>query len=309
MGTDLPRGEPIEVHLPDFKELELTTLNSSVVPVVVITRSRQTIHCVGTAFCIASRGLWVTARHVLDGRGGAYELQAQNPGSYIAILWVGSGVGHDVPELLGGVIPVRFMVRHPASGSDLALLGASRPNLEFPPLQLTARLPVATVPILGLGYARFRARIDDRIIHVENNVHASSGEVLELYEHGRDTFRDLDGNFTGKLPTVCFETSARFDSGMSGGPVVDPICSVCGVISTGFEQDADEYSATSFASATPYLFMLKVPYDVFMTCEQLGGRKMLVYEMVERGLVSCDESFDILRVTETDDQIEIFYDP
>lgn len=313
MGTDLP-SEAIEVNLPDFKELELSTLNSYVVPVVVITPPpQQTIHCVGSAFCIASRGLWVTARHVLEGRGGANELVAKNPGSYVAILWVGSGVGHDVPELLGGVVPVRFMVRHPASGSDLALLGASRPNLEFPCLQLTARLPVENIPVLGLGYARFKVRLDDqlevnRTIHVENNIHASSGEVLQLYEHGRETFKDLEGNFTGKLPTVCFETSARFDSGMSGGPVLDPTSSVCGVISTGFEQDdLDESDSTSFASATPYLFMLKVPYDVYMTGKQLGGRKIMVYEMVERGLVACDESFEKLKVTEMKGQIHINY--
>jgi hypothetical protein len=167
------------------------------------------------------------------------------------------------------------------------------------------------VPILGLGYARHRVRIDENIpiIHAENNIHASSGEVLQLYEYGRDTFKDLDGNFTGKLPTVCFETSARFDSGMSAGPVLDPTSAVCGVISTGFEQDdLGETEATSFASATPYIYMLKVPYDLYMTGEQLGGRKMLVYEMVERGLVSCDESFEKLRLTELDEQIHVDYD-
>ncbi|WP_431236708.1 S1 family peptidase [Mycolicibacterium aichiense] len=311
MGTDLPRNEPIEIGLPEFRELELSTLNSSVVPVVVITRSPDTIHFVGTAFCIGSRGLWVTARHVLEGRGGANELVETNPRSYVAILWVGSGVGHDVDELLGGVIPVRFMVRHPASGSDLALLGASRPNLEFPPLTLSALLPVPTVPILGLGYAKHRIRIDPNrpVIHAENNIHASSGEVLQLYENGRDTYQDLDGNFTGKLPTVCFETSARFDSGMSGGPVLAPSSAVCGVISTGFEQDdLGEGESTSFASATPYLFMLKVPYDVYMTGEELGGRKMMVYEMAQRGFVSCDESFEKLKVTERDGKIHIDYD-
>lgn len=311
MGTDLPRSEPIVIGVPEFREIDdASTLNSSIVPVVVITKEPETIVCVGTAFCIASRGLWVTARHVLEGRGGAYEIRDRHPNSFIAILWVGSGVGHDVPELLGGVIPVRFMVRHPASGSDLALLGAGRPNLDFPAIQLTARLPVEAVPVLGLGYANFRVRVDsNKVIHVENNIHASSGEVLQLYANGRDTFVDLDGNFTGKLPAPCFETSARFDAGMSGGPVLDPTDSICGVIATGFEQgDTDEFDATSFVSALPYLFMMKVPYDVYMTGEELGGRKMLVYEMVERGLVSCDDSFERLTVIEIDGQIHVDYD-
>ncbi|SCX29821.1 hypothetical protein SAMN02799620_04915 [Mycolicibacterium fluoranthenivorans] len=81
------------------------------------------------------------------------------------------------------------------------------------------------------------------------------------------------------------------------------------MIATGFEQgDTDEFGATSFVSALPYLFMMKVPYDVYMTGEQLGGRRMLVYEMVERGLVSCDESFKYLKVTEADGKIHVDYD-
>jgi hypothetical protein len=35
---------------------------------------------------------------------------------------------------------------------------------------------------------------------------------------------------------------------------------------------------------------------------------MLVYEMVERGLVSCDESFERLTVTEVDGKIHVDYD-
>ncbi|GAA2794958.1 S1 family peptidase [Mycolicibacterium pallens] len=310
MGTELPDGETIRIGIPEFRELELSTFNSTIVPVVVITREPERIVPVGTAFCIGSRGLWVTARHVLEGRGGAFDLQKRYGDSYIAILWVGSGVGQDVPELPGGVIPVRFMVRHPASGSDLALLGASRPNLEFPTIQLSARLPIETVPVLGLGYPNFIVRVDDKnVIHADNNIHASSGEVLRLYPNGRDAFVDLDGNFTGKLPAPCFETSARFDAGMSGGPVLDPNDSICGVIATGFQQgETDESGATSFVSAMPYIFMMKVPYDVYMTGEALGGRKMLVYEMVQRGLVSCDESFGYLKVTEADGKIHVDYD-
>lgn len=301
VGTDLPSGNK-RIGLQTFEKLELSKSNSSVVPVVVITA--ETIHCVGTAFCISSRGLWVTARHVVEGRHGALALRDQNPGSRIALIWVGSGLEHDVPELLGGAVVVRRIARHPASGSDLALLEAGRPNIEFPPLQLSARLPVAGTPILGLGYARLDVESDIktgqmRNVNIEPNFHVSTGRVLQLFHDGRDTFKDLDGNFTGKLPTVCFETSARFDSGMSGGPVLDPIGSVCGVISTGLEQRPDEMMDTSFVSAMPYLFMMGLP---------VGDRTLRIYEMVERNLVLCDESFERLRLTETNGQIHVYYD-
>jgi hypothetical protein len=302
MGKELPSNADFQLDVRSFKKLEPSTFNSSVVPVVVITA--ESMYCVGTAFCIGSRGVWVTARHVLDGRGGALEMRDRNPGSRIAILWVGSGVGHDVPELLGGAIPVRIMSRHPESGSDLALLAAIMPGIKFPPLRLSARLPTPRTPILGLGYARFEVESDETVrqqrnINVEPNFHASSGTVLQLFEHGRDTFRDLDGKFTGKLPTICFETSARFDAGMSGGPVIDPSGSVCGVISTGLEQDADDAQETSFVSATPYLFMIGLP---------VANKTMRVYEMVQQGLVACDNSFERLRLVERDDLVHVYYD-
>ena len=49
------------------------------------------------------------------------------------------------------------------------------------------------------------------------------------------------------LPTACFETSARFDPGMSGGPVSDEEGAVCGVIASGVDYDSGDPGFTSYA--------------------------------------------------------------
>ncbi|WP_081392679.1 S1 family peptidase [Mycolicibacterium fortuitum] len=305
MGTDLPNLDRIEIDPQTFQTLKLSTVNSSVVPLVVITQ--ETVHCVGTAFCISPTGIWITARHVLEGRDGAIEIRDRNPKSYIAILWVGSGLKHDVPELLGGAIPIKTFTRHPASGSDLALLRTDMPSIQFPALRLSAELPVENTPIMGLGYAQIEVETymtqanNPPTVNVEPNLNASTGRVLQLFQYGRDTFIDLDGNFTGKLPTVCFETSARFDSGMSGGPVLDPTGAVRGVISTGLEQAAGEQHDTSFVSATPYLFMMKVAYGY-------RDKPISLFELATRRIVPTDTSFQRLRMVESDEQIDIYYD-
>ncbi len=303
MGTDLPSPEGTPIGVEQFKKLELSTANSSVVPIVVVTA--DAMYCVGTAFCISSLGLWVTARHVLDGRGGAIELKKQNEGSYLAILWVGSGTGHDVPELLGGIVPISAITRHPVNLTDLALLRAHRPNVEFPPLTLSAILPLVDMPIIGAGYPQLEITSDvtqgqQRFMNIEPNLHTSSGKVSQIFKNGRNKHIDLDGNFSGMLPTVCFETSARFDAGMSGGPVLNPNNVVCGVISTGLEKGDDEAGWTSFASGTPYLFTMKMLY---------GKELITVYELAKRRYVPTDESFEQLRVTEGDGLIRIDYDP
>ncbi|MUL45664.1 trypsin-like peptidase domain-containing protein [Mycobacterium sp. CBMA293] len=305
MGTDLPPPEGTPIGIQAFKKLDLSTANSSIVPLVVATP--ETIYCVGTAFCISSIGLWVTARHVLEGRGGAIELQKQNKGSHLAILWVGSGAGQDVPSLIGGTVPVSAFARHPASGSDLAILKTKRSSFNFPALTLSAALPVVGTPIVGAGYPQIDIKSTGgngqrRNLNITPNLHTSSGRVLQLYKDGRDKFKDLDGNFTGKLPTVCFETSARFDSGMSGGPVLDHKNTVCGVISTGLEQSLGGAHDTSFVSGTPYIFMLNVRYGK-------GSEKTTtVYELAERGYVPTDESFERLRMTDDGKDVHLYYD-
>ncbi|WP_165683220.1 S1 family peptidase [Mycobacteroides abscessus] len=305
MGIELPSPESTPIGVQAFKNLALSTANSAIVPLVVATP--ETVHCVGTAFCISSIGLWVTARHVLEGRGGAIEVQKQNAHSHLAILWVGSGVGHDVPTLIGGTVPVSAFARHPASGSDLAIMKTKTSIFDFPALTLSAALPLVGTPIIGAGYPQIEIKSTSgnsqrRNLNITPNLHTSSGKVLQLYKDGRDTFKDLDGNFVGKLPTVCFETSARLDSGMSGGPVLDHNNTVCGVISTGLEQGSGGTQEASFVSGTPYIFMLNVRYG------KDNEKITTVYELAKRGYVPTDESFERLRMTEDGKDIHLYYD-
>ena len=109
---------------PDsFTSMGLTNVNSAIVPVVVI--GPGCFKYVGTAFNIAPDGLFVTARHVLESREGAFYWQERYPGSHIALIWTGSGVRHDdVPDLLGGPIYVSAWTKYDEPESDLALLRA-----------------------------------------------------------------------------------------------------------------------------------------------------------------------------------------
>lgn len=63
------------------------------------------------------------------------------------------------------------------------------------------------------------------------------GKVLKIHF----PFRDKSG-----MPFPCFETSARFDPGMSGGPVINSNGNLCGIISRGFNiPECDDISWAS----------------------------------------------------------------
>lgn len=271
-----------------FVRMSLTTWNSVVVPVVVI--GPELFACVGTAFNISPDGLWVTARHVID---EALAIALKTPGAYIALLWTASGVDEDdVPDLLGGPIPVLTHTKDDTNGSDLALLRAGmlrdREVVSFPCARLSARLPKVGTKISAVGYARFSVGSDVstpevREVEIDPNFHFSSGEITQVFRGGRDMTM---------LPTACFETSARFDAGMSGGPVFDEEGAVCGVVASSLESDGSGAGFTSYASATPFIFILGQPD---------GDETVTVYDMVNRDLVSADASFELLKVIKRDD--------
>ncbi|MGE2816179.1 S1 family peptidase [Mycobacterium heidelbergense] len=290
MGSALPKPEGV-IGDKAFVELGLTSWSSAIVPVVVMSANR--IQCIGTAFNISPFGVWVTAAHVMD---EADALVASTPGSNVGLVWVGSGVGENVVDLLGGAIPINFCDRRPSS--DLALLRTDlrRQNghlYPLPHLNLSARMRRVGTPIAGLGYTRFNIQSDitnsdGRRIVVEPNFHMATGEVTRLYPERRDS---------AMLPSACFETSARFDGGMSGGPLICQDGWVCGVVSTGgLGSDDDGY--TSFASATPVIFLLEL---------QEGAQTQSVYEMVQRGLVIADQYFPNLEIVEQGERVGISF--
>jgi hypothetical protein len=71
-------------------------MNSRVMPVSVV--GPKLLACVGTAFNIASAGVLVTARHVIE---AAIATRDRTDAAHIAVLWIGSGAGEDVQDLLG----------------------------------------------------------------------------------------------------------------------------------------------------------------------------------------------------------------
>jgi S1-C subfamily serine protease len=265
---------------------------SCVVPVVVVTS--EAFIQVGTAFSVSSSGIWITARHVLEGRLGAIEYGQGNPGSHLAVLWLGPDEDSRTP------IRVTSFTRHPASGSDLAVLWTGATDIRFPALRLSALIPPLDTPVVALGYPKFECGVaEDGQERVEPKLTVTVGKVTEVYIHGKDKFRDLDGRITGDLPTVSYQTTARAEFAMSGGPVLDPSGSVCGVIAKGFDRIVSDEPDTSFASATPYIFMLNVAYS--------EHNKVSIYDLAKRRIVATDDSFGCLRMTEADDQLRVFY--
>lgn len=279
---------------PDsFTSMGLTNVNSAIVPVVVI--GPGCFKYVGTAFNIAPDGLFVTARHVLEGREGAFYWQERYPGSHIAVIWTGSGVRHDdVPDLLGGPIYVSAWTKYDEPESDLALLRAGMLKdgepFTMPTVRLSTCLPKVGEKIAGVGYPKptvESATQEQREVTLDHYLHVATGEIVEVFEEGRDRVM---------LPSAGFHTEAVFESGMSGGPVFNQDGYACGVISFGLAPNEDYPRYTSYASLALALYTLWLSD---------GQTKMTVYEMAEKGIVATDDRFDQLQYIEDDGRVGV----
>src|ERR1700682_4444223 len=282
MGQELPSAHGMMFERNSFVEMPLTSMSSVIVPVVVIGPTY--FQYVGTAFNIAPDGLFVTASHVVD---DALKFQVQNPGSNIAVIWVGSGVGHDdVRDLLGGPMYVSAITKTHERQADLALLraGVLKDGKPFPlPIvPLSTHLPIPGELISGAGYPTPSVESDtstsaERIITVEHGLHVATGEIVEVFAERRDVVM---------LPAAGFQTEAVFESSMSGGPVFNQDGYVCGVIRFSLRPDESYPRYTSYASLALSLFPMWISND---------QGSITVYELAQQDIVKTDDHFPALQ--------------
>jgi hypothetical protein len=81
---------------------------------------------------------------------------------------------------------------------------------------------------------------------------ASVGIVREIF----DSRRDLYG-----MPWPCYQVSARFDAGMSGGPVYDETGSLCGLVCSNIDGSHIDGEPVSYVTTLWPLFRLIISQD------------------------------------------------
>jgi hypothetical protein len=167
------------------------------------------------------------------------------PDGALGVLYITPPNGDDPPDsdLVGGFIPM--ISAHTIDGIDIGVLFLNLPimaetgeTLSLPISQLKLDLPAGGERLLAFGYVEGEWCIEDSVNSLKHGFQATTGFVRAIYPAGRDQVL---------LPTPCFETSACFRPGMSGGPVIDENGLVIGVVSTGFSL-ADNEAPLSYAS-------------------------------------------------------------
>jgi hypothetical protein len=204
----------------------------------------------GTAIVIAPY-LAITARHVVEDYWSNYER-----------VTLGAGIGQTV-DFAGSFSIVAFQVLQEGKTghlwnvdrlwlspfTDVAFLRLAprsdeARNHDWRSVTMNLLPPAIGTQITGFGYHSSAINVnelEDRIeIEWKDSPTTTTGEVIEMHERGRDPVM---------LTFPCFRTNARFEGGMSGGPVFNAEGELCGVICTGLKLAEGETEHISYVAS------------------------------------------------------------
>jgi hypothetical protein len=192
-------------------------------------------HPMGSAIVI-QRGLALTAKHVFKACERAYgpftTTGSEKSGNFVMRAFqFGPG---------GGAREFTVARVHMSDETDLAVLqlrGHPDWNWErYPAINLAP--PELGTRVAAFGYAASVALTPDRA-EIDPGPRTAVGQVVEVFPHRRDL---------ALAPFPCFQTNARFDDAMSGGPVFDETGSLCGIICSSLRAETEEEDHASFVS-------------------------------------------------------------
>lgn len=278
-----------------------------ILPIIAVAEGE--IIPLGTGFIISPDGLMITAKHVIDevaeSRLIRHGHHYKNPMIYA--LYITNKENEEYKRtFIGGNWPIDRAWYNP--GLDIAYCWIRQAVINNIPfkfknyVKLSPGLPKVEEHILGFGYYKIKGFFTGKVInsnpHVKysQNTAFTTGVIKELFYPKRDS---------SQLNFPCFHTDARFDPGMSGGPIFNETGGVCGVICDSFgeigEDDNKEY--VSYGSLIWPSLITKLNIRVENDPSVKEG--ITVYNAIKKGFIIVDKTFDQIEYSEEGEKVSI----
>jgi len=228
--------------MPDFKPLDNThKIHEAVMPLFSAGPDNQ-FQPAGTAFVIAP-GWALTAYHVVEDffrfHGQSVPLDGRVAAAFRVLGYLTFDEGKNA-------LPVEIMAVWNSSPGDICVLAFGTGDLpldhHWTVLTLDLLPPMVGATVVGFGFANQDiSHVPDKEVPTYRaSPRETTGKVIEIHHLQRDSVR---------LPFPCFRTDARFDGGMSGGPLFNTESgAVCGVICSSIPAVTDHDEHISYAS-------------------------------------------------------------
>ncbi len=255
---------------------------------------------IGTCFAIHPTGVAITARHVLDealGIGHDQEYRGLGPDclEHVGVFFWSDRIDVKNNRPYADFLAIGWFFAHP--GLDIAIIKLVLPldnetKQEIPvrTVALSPGIPKPGIACFGFGYPRMDGRRDENLrLLIEQDFKSTAGVIQEVHFPQRDA---------SVMPFPCFQTSARFAGGMSGGPIISQTGQVCGVICSGFETDDTEGGYISYGS----LIGPVLGFRIVAAAADGSPVEILVNDLVAAGSINVDDTYRDLKVIKLPDR-------
>lgn len=291
------------LHLPEFGIF----VQQSVMP--LITKKNDQFVQIGTGFIISPDGLMMTASHVIEEATRYKSRRLNDVGEYYdhwelyALYITNEKSPKNEDEYIGGLIPVNNVWCPEGLDIGVCALRSIFRNEErvlFPSVRLSPSIPILGENILGFGYYGSMTETSTGQENIVNIKHSQEtaftrGKVIEVFPQARDA---------SMLNFPCFHTDARFEGGMSGGPIFNELGFVVGVICSSMPPVEEDPRYISFGSLIWATMGIEIDIAVSPATET---EKVLIYDLVQKGFITTDDSINQIMVkTELNNRRSIY---
>jgi S1-C subfamily serine protease len=250
----------------------------------------------GTCFAITSTGVALTAAHVVEDFVSKHGTATHKGDAGLYAIYETDEKISESEDHFGGLLPVVSVAANP--GGDLCALKFALPrrgdtHLALTPISIDIGLPQIGQRCVAIGYPimsltgevlrQEHSPAEATPVEYERRLATSTGRIEAIHHARRDNY---------SLTFPCFLTDARYDRGMSGGPVIGDNGRVFGMVCRGMDVASNDpdISETSYASLLGPILQLGV--------SQSSGVKNIM-SLWQEGAISLS-GFDDLDVQETD---------
>ncbi len=288
MQNDILAHDPRDFFsIPNFE----AQIQEGVMP--LLTKKGDGYVQVGSGFIINKNGLMMTATHVIKEVENHKTREINDNGEWYdhmemyAVFIANERDGLNPNERLGELIRVQkvwYCDEHDIGLCFLQPIAFNGERIYFPQFTLSPGLPKLNEKIIGFGYPYNKVEMESNFVKYFHKNAFTKGEITEIYPIKHDL---------GKFRFPCFKTEARFDHGMSGGPIFNEEGNVCGVICSGLSPTEDTNVYTSYGSliGQSLTIELDLAFDEGKETEDLT-----LFDLVERGYVATDETINQVNI-------------
>ena len=300
-----------ETGFANYKGAFGDLLHQAVLPIFAM--SDNNIVPLGTGFIIVPSGIMMTARHVVEDFIDKKEIRDSNePIENFGLFAIyASDKKNDKTSILsdcyiGG--PIRIIRIYTDVNLDIAICQLqllqkvdTGEQLQYPVVKLHFSVPQLGMKVLGVGYCGSQFSQDKHIkkgkhtmryVDYSHKFVTTGGEIVEVIKS------------QGHRRWPHFRSTARFEPGMSGGPVFIENGSVCGVICSSLSNCTDESGYISYVSELWPALAFKVEVLLEGNTE---SQKMTLFELMKMNIIGTDDSKNKIEIIidKADDTIRI----